>query len=170
MAALKPAGARGTGGRPVACVGTHPLSDVLSRGVCSWVGAYGWSAGCSLRGRGRQPSLTSREPWQPPLPLPRGLCPSPLSLCWARGESEGGLKGRQTRGGAWGRHRGGRERKGEREREREREATVRASSASSSLRRFSALPTTPLPGPSGKDMGGRRGLLSVSSWRAPELH
>ena len=114
MAALKPAGARGTGGRPVACVGTHPLSDVPSRGVCSWVGAYGWSAGCSLRGRGRQPSLTSREPWQPPLPLPRGLCPSPLSLCWARGESEGGLRGRQTRGGAWGRHRGGRERKGER--------------------------------------------------------
>ena len=114
MAALKPAGAGETGGRPVACVGTPPLSDVPSRGVCSWVGAYGWSAGCSLRGRGRQPSLTSGEPWQPPLPLPRGLCPSPLSLCWARRESEGGLRGGQTRGGAWGRHRGGRGRKGER--------------------------------------------------------
>ena len=114
MAALKPAGAGETGGRPVACVGTPPLSDVPPRGVCSWVGAYGWSAGCSLRGRGRQPSLTSGEPWQPPLPLPRGLCPSPLSLCWARRESEGGLRGGQTRGGAWGRHRGGRGRKGER--------------------------------------------------------
>lgn len=162
MATLKPA--RG-GDRRVACWGCwhHPLSDV--QGVCSWVGAYGWFAGCSLRGRGRQPSLTSREPWQPPLPLPRGLCSSPLSQCWARRESEGGLRGRQTRGRAWGRHRGGRERKGERK-----------GSFSESLLRlffpppFSALPTPPFPGPSGKDMGGRWGLLSVSSWRAPELH
>ena len=40
-----------------------------------------------------------------------GALPQPLSLGWARRESAGGLRGRQTRDKAWGRHRGGRERK-----------------------------------------------------------